>query len=59
MVDIIIQTVKEKIETLMKAEQEQYLGENPGIKNSHYKRNLKTKYVEINQLSVFCKGIMR
>ncbi len=42
----------------MKAEQEQYLGENPGIKNGHYKRNLKTKYVKINQLSVFCKGIM-
>jgi transposase-like protein len=50
--DIIAQTVKEKIETLMKIEQDQYLEENPGIKNGYYKRNLKTKYGEIKELSV-------
>ena len=41
---LIEQTVKEKIETLMKIEKNQYLEENPGIKNGYYKRNLKTKY---------------
>ena len=50
--DIIAQTVKEKLETLMKAEHDQYLEENPGIKNGYYKRNLKTKYGELKQLSV-------
>ena len=50
--DIIAQTVKEKIENIMKLEQHQYLEENPGIKNGYYKRNLKTKYGEIKQLSV-------
>ena len=49
---IIAQTVKEKIENIMKLEQSQYLEENPGIKNGNYKRNLKTKYGEIKQLSV-------
>ena len=49
---IIAQTVKEKLETLMKREHDQYLEENPGIKNGYYKRNLKTKYGEIKQLSV-------
>ena len=48
--DIIIQTVKEKIENIMKLEQNQYLEENPGIKNDYYKRNLKTKYCEIKEL---------
>ena len=49
---LIEQTVKEKIEALMKIEQDQYLEENPGIKNGYYKRNLKTKYGEIKDLSV-------
>ena len=31
--DIIEQTVKEKLEALMKIEHDQYLEENPGIKN--------------------------
>ena len=50
--DIIEQTVKEKLEALMKIEHDQYLEENPGIKNGYYKRNLKTKYGEIKELSV-------
>ena len=50
--DIIAQPVKEKLETLMKLEHDQYLEENPGIKNGYYKRNLKTKYGEITELSV-------
>ena len=50
--DIIVQTVKEKIENIMRIEHDQYLEENPGIKNGIYKRNLKTKYGEIKQLSV-------
>ena len=50
--DIIEQTVKEKLEALMKIEHDQYLEENPGIKNGSYKRNLKTKYGELRQLSV-------
>ena len=45
--EIIAQTVKEKIENIMKIEQDQYLEENPGIKNGTYKRNLKTKYGEL------------
>ena len=49
--DIIEQTVKEKLEVLMKIEHAQYLEENPGIKNGFYKRNLKTKYGELKQLS--------
>ncbi|KPV45916.1 hypothetical protein SE19_07805 [Acidiplasma aeolicum] len=49
---LIEQTVKEKIEALMKIEQDQYLEENTGIKNGYYKRNLKTKYGEIKDLSV-------
>ena len=36
----------------MKIEHEQYLEENPGIKNCSYKRSLKTKYGELRQLSV-------
>ncbi len=50
--DIIEQTVKEQIEKLMKIEQDQYLEENPGIKNGHYKRNLRTKYGELKELKV-------
>jgi transposase-like protein len=50
--DIIEQTVKEQIEKLMKLEQDIYLEENPGIKNGHYKRNLKTKYGELKELKV-------
>ena len=42
--DIIEQTVKKQLETLMQIEHDQYLEENPGIKNGYYKRNLKTKY---------------
>ncbi|KJE48552.1 hypothetical protein TZ01_07735 [Acidiplasma sp. MBA-1] len=49
---LIEQTVNEKIETLMKIEHDQYLEENPGIKNGYYKRNLKTRYGEIKDLSV-------
>ena len=49
---LIEQTIKEKIEALMKIEQDQYLEENPGIKNGYYKRNLKTRYGEIKDLSV-------
>ena len=48
---LIEQTVKEKIEALMKIEQDQYLEENTGIKNGYYKRNLKTRYGEIKDLS--------
>ncbi len=36
----------------MKIEQDQYLEENPGIKNDHYKRNLRTKYGELKELKV-------
>ena len=36
---LIEQTVNEKIEALMKIEQDQYLEENPGIKNGCYKCN--------------------
>jgi transposase-like protein len=50
--EIIVQTVKEKIENIMKIEQNQYLEENPGINNRTYKRNLKTEYGELKQLSV-------
>ena len=50
--EVIEQTVKEKLEALMKIEHDQYLEENPGIKNGSYKRNLKTKYGELRQLSV-------
>ena len=50
--EVIEQTVKEKLETLMKIEHDQYLEDNPGIKNGYYKRNLKTKYGEIKELSV-------
>lgn len=50
--EIIEQTVKEKIENIMKTEQDQYLEENPGIKNGNYKRNFKTKYGELKQLKV-------
>ena len=45
--DIIEQTVKKQLETIMKIEHDQYLEENPGIKNGYYKSNLKTKYGEI------------
>ena len=50
--DIIEQTVKKQLETLMQIEHDQYLEGNPGIKNGYYKRNLKTKYGELRQLSV-------
>ncbi len=50
--DIIEQTVKEKLEALMKIEHDQYLEENPGIKNRYYTRNLRTRYGELRQLSV-------
>ena len=50
--EVIEETVKEKLEALMKIEHDQYLEENPGIKNGSYKRNLKTKYGELRQLSV-------
>ena len=53
--DIIEQTVKEKLEALTKIQYDQYLDENPGIKNGYYKRNLKTKYGEIKELSVITK----
>ena len=52
MEEIIVQTVKEKIENIMKIEQNLYLEENPGIKNGTYKRNLKTKYGKLKELSV-------
>ena len=35
----------------MRIEHDQYLEENPGIKNGYYKRNLKTKYGELKELS--------
>ena len=41
--DIIEQTVKEKLEALMKIEHDQYLEENPGIKNGYYKCHDKIK----------------
>ena len=44
--------MKEKIENIVKIEQDQYLDENPGIKNGTYKRNLKTEYGELKELSV-------
>ena len=50
--DIIEKTVKKQLEALMKIEHDQYLEDNPGIKNGYYKRNLKTKYGEIKELSV-------
>jgi putative transposase len=50
--DVIAETVKEKLEKLMKIKQDQYLEENLGIKNGNYKRNLRTKYGESKQLSV-------
>ena len=48
---VIEQTVKKQLETLMQIEHDQYLEDNPGIKNGYYKRNLKTKYGEIKELS--------
>ena len=45
--DIIEQTAKKQLEALMQIEHDQYLEENPGIKNGYYKSNLKTKYGEI------------
>ena len=50
--EVVEQTVKKQLETLMQIEHDQYLEENPGIKNGYYKRNLKTKYGELKQLSV-------
>ena len=50
--EVIEQTVKKELETLMKIEHDQYLEENLGIKNGFYKRNIKTKYGEIKDLSV-------
>ena len=50
--DIIVQTIKEKLENIMKIEQDQCLEENSGIKNGHYRKNLKTKYGELRELSV-------
>ena len=50
--EVIEQTVKEKLEALMRIEHDQYLEENSGIKNGSYKRNLKTKYGELKELSV-------
>ncbi len=50
--EVIEETVKKQLEALMKIEHDQYLEENPGIKNGSYKRNLKTKYGELRQLSV-------
>ena len=32
-----------QLETFMQIEPDQYLEENPGIKNGYYKRNLKNK----------------
>ena len=42
--DIIAQPVKEKLETLMKLEHDQYLEENPGIKNGNHSKSLKKNY---------------
>ena len=50
--EVIEQTVKKQLETLMQIKHDQYLEDNPGIKNGFYQRNLKTKYGEINELSV-------
>ena len=38
--EVIEQTVKKELETLMKIEHDQYLEENLGIKNGFYKRNI-------------------
>ena len=45
--EVIEETVKKQLEALMKIEHDQYLEENPGIKNGSYKRSLKTKYCRI------------
>ena len=50
--DIIAQTVRQMLETIMKIEQYHYLKENFNIKNGSYKKNLKIKYGELKQLSV-------
>ena len=50
--EVIEHAVKKQLETLMKIEHDQYLEENPGIKNWFYKRNLKTRCGELKQLSV-------
>ena len=50
--EVIEETVKKQLEALMKIEHDQYLEENPGIKNGSYKRNLKTKNGELKELSV-------
>ena len=50
--EVIMKTVKEKIEKLIEVEMDAYLDENPGVRNGHYKRNLKTKYGEIDDLSI-------
>ncbi len=42
--DIIIQTMKAKIENIMKLEHDQYLEENPGIKNGNHSKSLKKNY---------------
>jgi len=49
---ILRETIKEKIEKLMEIELNAYLEENTGIKNGKYKRALKTKYGEIEDLNI-------
>ena len=49
---ILKEAIKERIEKLMEIELNAYLEDNPGIKNGKYKRDLKTKYGEIKQLSI-------
>ncbi len=49
---ILRNAIKEKLEKLMEIELNEYLEEEPGIKNGKYKRNLKTEYGEIKELEI-------
>ena len=50
--EAITKMVKEKLEKLMETEMDAYLSENTGVRNGHYERDLKTKYGNIEDLSV-------
>ena len=50
--ETITKMVKEKIEKLIETEMDAYLSENTGVRNGHYQRKLKTKYGEIDNLTV-------
>ncbi|MGC9193795.1 MAG: transposase [Thermoplasmata archaeon] len=50
--EVVRRTVKEYLETLMNTERDVFIDEHGGIKNGYYERTIKTKYGEIEDLSV-------